>query len=525
MRYQLRNGLTVVLEPQHAAPVVALQVWVKAGSADEAPHEAGLAHLHEHMLFKGTARRGLGEIARAVEARGGEINAWTSFDQTVYHVVLASAFFAEGLDILSDAVRNSAFDPGELAREIEVVVEEIKRSADLPSRRLSRAMFETAFQRHPYRLPVLGSEESVRSFTREKVLAFFARHYTPENMVVVVVGDVEEVHARAEIERALGGSWGRPYGALPPRATEPPQTEPRFALSREPVKEAHLALALPIPGIASPDLAALDLLAVMLGQGEGSRLNLGLRIEQALASDVYAYAYTPKDPGLLVAGATLPPETVGPALRAAVAELRRLQLQPLSPGDLEVAKAIIEADAVYGRETVQGVARKLGFYEAVAGGLDFEAKYYERVARLTADDVLDAARRHFVPQHLTVTGLFPHETPITDAQIRALVEEAFAETPPARPGRTRSPEERPPSKARARAPRQAASITPPRPPQTSRAPRRAMARPTASAVAARRSSQAPAPTTAMHVVGPRTAAPTPCPSRRRTVPPCRRRVR
>ena len=118
--------------------MVAIQVWVKVGSADELSDQAGLAHLHEHMLFKGTARRGPGEIAREIEACGGEINAWTSFDQTVYHVVLASRFFAQGIDVLADAVTSAAFDPAELTREIEVVCEEIKRSQDSPTRKLSR---------------------------------------------------------------------------------------------------------------------------------------------------------------------------------------------------------------------------------------------------------------------------------------------------------------------------------------------------------------------------------------------------
>src|SRR3954447_12617763 len=125
-RFALDNGLTVLFEEQHAAPVAAFQVWVKVGSADERLDQSGLAHLHEHMLFKGTARRGAGEIARDVEAHGGEINAWTSFDQTVYHIVMASQFARDGLDILADAVRHSAFDPAELSREIEVVCEEIK---------------------------------------------------------------------------------------------------------------------------------------------------------------------------------------------------------------------------------------------------------------------------------------------------------------------------------------------------------------------------------------------------------------
>src|SRR5215470_19980486 len=140
-RFALDNGLTVLFEEQHAAPVAAFQVWVKAGSADERLDQAGLAHLHEHMLFKGTERRGPGEIARDIEAHGGEVNAWTSFDQTVYHTVMAAQFAREGLDVLADAVRFPRFDAVELARECEVVVEEIKRADDTPARRSSRDLF------------------------------------------------------------------------------------------------------------------------------------------------------------------------------------------------------------------------------------------------------------------------------------------------------------------------------------------------------------------------------------------------
>src|SRR3954454_5529279 len=195
VRHRLQNGLTVLVEENHAAPVTALQVWVRVGSADELSHEAGLAHLHEHMLFKGTARRGPGEIARTIEASGGEINAWTSFDQTVYHVVVASQFTAQGLDVLADAITQAAFDPQELEREIEVVCEEIKRSLDSPARKLSKELFANAYTRHPYGKPVIGTEESVRSFTREGILRFYRRWYRPENCVVVVVGDVREAES------------------------------------------------------------------------------------------------------------------------------------------------------------------------------------------------------------------------------------------------------------------------------------------------------------------------------------------
>ena len=203
-RLQLDNGLTILAEELHHAPVVALQVWIKAGAADEEPRVSGIAHLHEHMLFKGTARRGVGEIARLIEASGGEINAWTSFDETVYHVVLASAELATGIDVLADAVRNAAFDAQELAREIEVVQEEIRRDQDTPSRRVSHALFELMYREHPYGRPILGTDRTVAAMRRDDLLAFFGEHYRPDNCVVVATGDFQTSVLFEQLRMAFG---------------------------------------------------------------------------------------------------------------------------------------------------------------------------------------------------------------------------------------------------------------------------------------------------------------------------------
>ncbi len=169
----------------HEAPVVAIQAWVHVGSADESDDLAGIAHVHEHMLFKGTSKRGVGEIARSIETAGGEINAWTSYDQTVYHVVLAAQEFETGLDILADALRNSSFDAGELTRETEVILEEIRRAEDNPSKRISKSIFSLAFEKHPYGRPVIGFEKTVRSFTRDRIVDFYRRFYRPQRMTLI----------------------------------------------------------------------------------------------------------------------------------------------------------------------------------------------------------------------------------------------------------------------------------------------------------------------------------------------------
>jgi zinc protease len=208
-----------LLQETGAAPVAEFQIWAGAGSADERDDERGLAHFHEHMLFKGTERRGVGEVAGEVEGAGGRINAYTSYDVTVYHATLPSEALETGIDTVSDAVLHSVFDPEEIDREIEVVLEEIRRSEDSPSSVLGNAVFETAFAEHPYRFPILGSHASVASLDRARLRRFYERWYAPDNLTVVVVGSFERGAVLESVQRAFAGR--QPSGARRGRRAEP----------------------------------------------------------------------------------------------------------------------------------------------------------------------------------------------------------------------------------------------------------------------------------------------------------------
>ena len=416
-RHRLTNGLTLVHEAVHTARVVAFQIWVQVGSADEGPEEAGLAHLHEHMLFKGTAKRGPGEVARDIESRGGEVNAWTSFDHTVYHVVLASDFAQAGLDVLADAVRAPAFDAGELAREVEVVVEEIKRAEDTPARRASRDLFATSYLRHPYRFPVLGTQESVRSVTRERILSFYRRHYLPSSMVLVAVGDVEEGPLLGWAEALLGGDWGRGAPLARVRPLEPPRTGTRFLLRPDGVKEANLQLSFAGPAVDHEDVPALDVLAMLAGQGDTSRLVRAVKRERRLVNEISAYAYTPKDAGLFGVGFTSMGPATREALRATAEVLAGLSAAACTEAELDTLQALVESDAVYQRETVQGLARKLGFYETSLGGFEAEARYLEKVAALTPGDVQAVGQKTLDEATAVVTALLPEDGPLGEAEV------------------------------------------------------------------------------------------------------------
>jgi zinc protease len=420
----LDNGLTVILQEMDSAEVVALQAWVGVGSADETEREAGLAHVHEHMLFKGTSRRKVGEIAQAVEGAGGEINAWTSLDQTVYHLVLASRFFDVGLDVLADALQHSAFDAEELAREKEVILEEIKRGEDQPGRVATQELFQLAYKVHPYRRPVIGTRETVSALSREDVLSFYRRWYVPENVVLVIVGDIRTGKALEKVRRAFGSFA---TSAVPARhgLFEPPQEGTRARVRREPIEETYFDLAVHVPSVEHPDVAALDLLASILGQGESARLTQSVKRRRGLVSDIYAFAYTPRDPGVFTVGGSGPPRKVRDALRATLVEAGRLTRELVSEDEIAKARTLVESQAVYDKETAQGMARKFGFYQSTVGDLAFERRYYEAVARATPRDLLEVAQRYLTPERVSIAVVQPEKTRglITEEECLAAAEE------------------------------------------------------------------------------------------------------
>jgi len=211
VRRVLANGMTVIVQENHAAPVVSIQVWINTGSVYEGETEFGMAHMLEHMFFKGTETRGVGTIAKEVEGAGGQINAYTSWEMTVYYVNMTKRFMNKGIDILADLIQSATFVPQEMEKEKKVILEEIRRSKDKPSRILSEAFFNSAYRIHPYKRPVIGFDTSVENFTREDLLSFYRKWYVPENMVWVMVGDLNPEELLPELENALPESRTRRY--------------------------------------------------------------------------------------------------------------------------------------------------------------------------------------------------------------------------------------------------------------------------------------------------------------------------
>ena len=426
---ELKNGMRVVLRDTPDVPLVALQLWVNVGSADESAGGAGISHVLEHMVFKGTAKRGVGQIAAEVEALGGDINAWTSFDQTVFHLVVPSRFWRRGLEILADAVLNPTIDRSELTKELRVIGEEIRDGTDAPGQLVTQQLFSTAFKRHAYRRPIVGTARNVMRLTRADVLSFYRHAYRPDRMTLVAVGqlpedgaaDVRRVWNRHSANKSRSSNKSESANKqkaanmtnsanllLEARTVEPEQRSVRVAVSRRSTKEVHLALGFRIPGLTHEDAPALDLAALILGYGETSRLVHAVREQQQLVTDVWAYAFAPKDHGLLVIQALTEPAKLKRATAAIVAKVSRFASDPITDSELMRAKTTVESDSVYQQETVEGLARTLGYYQAMTGDLGFEHRYRERVARLSKERLQEVAGRYLSQTAgLTVSAVVP----------------------------------------------------------------------------------------------------------------------
>jgi len=420
----LDNGLSTIVKETPGTRAVTVQIWVKTGSAYEEKNEAGITHLIEHMIFKGTTTRKAGEVAGAIEEVGGNINAYTYYDYTVYHATLSSRFWELALEVLTDAVENSTFDAAELEREKKVVLEEIAMREDRPQTLLNEELMRHSYQLHPYRLPIIGTRESVASFNRANILRYVEKHYQPENFTVVVVGDVRAREVTERVRQLLGN---RPKGGqanpLMPKEVAREKAD-LFKMSKE-IKQTHLVLSLPITPFDHPDTPVLDVIGALLGQGDTSRLYHQLRDQKGLVYRIGASAFTPRDQGLMEVFATLDNAKVEAAIGAILDELCKLKYQPVEDDELARVKRNLESDFIFGMEKVEGQARIMGSFEFLAGD-PREDEYLARVRSVTKEDILRVAATYFRPEGLTVGLLTPtnEPSPLTSSDLERLAARA-----------------------------------------------------------------------------------------------------
>jgi zinc protease len=389
-REVLPNGLTVLVQRDRSAPVAAVVTHVKAGFFDEPDRWIGISHVLEHMFFKGTPTRGVGQIAKETKSLGGYLNAHTSYDHTSYFAVLPAAHLPEAVAIQADALMHAALDAGELARELQVIIQEAKRKLDNPGAVTHETLHEVLYDRHRIRRWRIGYEAQLARFTREDVAGYYATRYVPSRVIIAIVGDVDEEAALA-LARRTYGAWEPRPGAVDPSPEEPPRREVRARTLRGDVTQAELALGWRGVPALDPRAVPLDLAAGVLASGRGSWLYRALR-ETGLATSVSAHHYAPTELGVFTIAADCDPDRVGNVLAAVGEAARRLAERDVPAEDLERARTLLLTRWSRRMEEMDGRASALASAEAMAH-YELVDREFEQLARATAREVREAARQ------------------------------------------------------------------------------------------------------------------------------------
>lgn len=401
-KYQLPNGLNVILAQNKKAPVISAQVWVKNGSADEFKGEEGLSHFIEHLVFKGTEKYEVGDIARNVEGAGGQLNAYTSFDQTVYYMTLSKEYRDQAIEMLSEMVGRPRFDKEEVNNEREVVIEEIKRGRDNPGRVASRTLFENAYRVHPYKRPVIGYERVVKGASLKRIKEFFAERYSTKNMFFLLVGDFETAQAKKEIAAHFGDLKAHKVKKRS-RPQESLQNKARIKITETDFNKTYCYMSFPIPNVKHKDIPALDLLSMTMGYGDSSILSSRLRNQEAIVSSVGCNTYTPKDKGVFIISAMMQPESYRSFAERFCDILEQEGSVVFSNMEIQKAITALENHEYFSMETVDGLASSYGNNELLLGDpLAFQA-YMRNMRSLGPDDLLRVFKKYLKPEKMNIS--------------------------------------------------------------------------------------------------------------------------
>lgn len=400
--FRLKSGLPVMVK--HVSnKVVTLDMWVNTGSANEYGKINGISHFLEHMLFKGTEKYGPGELDRMIMAVGGVWNAGTSKDFTHYYVTVASPYFNQALDAISDMIQNSLIDKDEFDREKQVILEEYRRKQDSPTGLLFDELYDTAYSKGPYKHTVLGSFEAISNLDRDDMYAYYRQYYTSDNMILMVVGDVNSQDILPLLENAFSSLCPAPSPVGPDISyTE----EFSFGARREiqsDFNETYLALAYPGPAIDNPkEIFALDVAMTILADGRSSRLYRRIKEEQKLVHTISAGFPTHRYNSLCYAFATVDADKLSATEEAIKNELANLIQNPPTEAELSKARQILKNGFLFGMETNTGQSGAYGYYYTLTGSHEFLNNYVNNLMQITSADVAAVAAKYFKADPATV---------------------------------------------------------------------------------------------------------------------------
>lgn len=426
-RTTLPNGLRILVKENHATPVAAVLAHVKIGYFNEIDKWNGLSHVIEHMFFKGTEKRpGKEQIAEEIRSFGGSINAGTYYDQTSYYIVTPSEHVEKAIEIESDMFLRGLFDADELARELEVIIQESHQNRDRPTYQLLQSLYAQAYDEHRIRRWRIGSDETLRSFRREDILQFVEQTYRPENIVLTIVGDVQADEAIAAAERY----WGQlPKGNFvrDDSPVEPVRTGFRWSRMKGAIEQRLVEIGFPAPPILHKDAPALSVLGSLLSDGRSARLHQALKEKRRIVNSVWAGYEGFEDLGLFTSGAEAISDDPLEVEQALFSELARISKEPAAGSELARIKTRMESRQVYAEEEVLGIARNLAYYESL-GDYHIADLMLERLKEVTPGDIERVGEEYLRLEKATILEYLPNVADAPErspAEVEAAIKEAL----------------------------------------------------------------------------------------------------
>jgi predicted Zn-dependent peptidase len=404
-RTVLDNGLKVMADPMDHMESVAIGMWIRSGGRYEAKAASGISHILEHLLFKGTKTRDMKAIKQEIEGRGGSFNGFTSEENTCYLVKLLAKDAELGIDILSDMVLNPRLDPAELAKEKDVIAEEINMYKDIPSHYVHEILAEMMWPDQPLGMPLAGTVESVRSITRDEVSAYKDRYYNPKNMLLIATGNVAAGDLSAKASKYLGSA--RPGDVSGYSKAVISQKRPGLSIHTKETEQTHIALGIHSTDRFHPDKHVLGLLNILLGANMSSRLFHIVRDEMALCYEISSSVRRYEDCGAFVVGAGVDQKKLVRAVEVVLAEIGRMRTDPVGAEELKRAKEYYKGQLLFALEDT--MSRMLWLGEKVLAGeeeLD-PAAILSKVDKVRPEDVVRVAASIFRDEHLNLAVIGP----------------------------------------------------------------------------------------------------------------------
>jgi predicted Zn-dependent peptidase len=400
---RLDNGIRILSKRMPHVKSISMGVWVSVGARDESPAESGLSHFIEHMIFKGTRRRSAFDIAKSFDAIGGHTNAFTSYESTCYHAKVLDIHLATMVDILSDIVLNSLFDPNEIETERPVILQEIGMLEDNPEDLVHQLASSHFWGDHPLGRPIVGSRDTVLGFQARDIRAFFHRVYQPQRLMVVAAGRVNH----DQLVDLVSPTFGRIPSQSDLGHRRPPVVSNGVKLTTKPLEQAHLCFSASGLPADDPRRYAMSLLNTIIGGNMSSRLFQNIRERRGLAYSVYSYATAHQDTGVFGVYAGVDPGMAAETTGLICEQLRLLCEEPVSASELTAAKAFSKGNLLLAAESNDNQMVRLAQNEILFRRQVPIPEVLDRIEAVTADGLTALARAIFQPNRMALTVLGP----------------------------------------------------------------------------------------------------------------------